>query len=152
VLVSLQSEERMQRILTAAVIAGGVALATSGLALAQTGTSPAPLNPNGITPGLTDPTAVGPANAAAPSADQIRQIQQQLQAQGLYNGPIDGRMGPQTEAGLSRFQQQNGLPQTNSLDQATLSRLTNGAATGSGSSIPPANPGGAGDAGPGGGR
>jgi len=74
------------------------------------------------------------------SADQVKQAQLQLQAAGLYNGPTDGMMDPDTRAGLARFQQQNGLRATQTLDQQTLARLNaNQATTGFGSSAPSSN-------------
>jgi peptidoglycan hydrolase-like protein with peptidoglycan-binding domain len=57
------------------------------------------------------------------SQSNIQQAQQQLRAQGLYRGAIDGVMGPRTEQALSRFQEQNGLPQSADLDQQTMDRL-----------------------------
>ena len=49
--------------------------------------------------------------------------QQELKAEGLYNGVIAGRIGPQTQAAVRRFQLQNGLKTTAMLDQDTLQRL-----------------------------
>src|SRR5438094_6198073 len=80
---------------------------------------------------------------------------------GLYNGPADGMMDPDTRAALARFQQQNGLQQTQSLDRQTLARLMNqpagsepiapaaAPAAPSGSSAGPAAPAGAGGTRPG---
>jgi peptidoglycan hydrolase-like protein with peptidoglycan-binding domain len=74
------------------------------------------------------------------SADQVRSAQEQLQAAGLYNGPIDGRMDPDTRAAIARFQQQNGLRRTETLDRTTLSRLMTNQTTGSGSGAPSTSP------------
>jgi hypothetical protein len=72
--------------------------------------------------------------------DQVKSAQQQLQAAGLYNGPTDGMMDPDTRAALARFQQQNGLRTTQTLDQQTLARLNmNQTTTGVGSSAPIGN-------------
>jgi len=60
------------------------------------------------------------------SPSQIQQAQQQLKSQGLYNGEIDGIVGPQTQTALSRFQSEQGLPRTAQLDQQTMSRLMGG--------------------------
>jgi len=57
------------------------------------------------------------------SAATIQQAQEQLKSQGLYNGPIDGMLGPQMKTALSQYQQRNGLPQSAMLDQETLNRL-----------------------------
>jgi hypothetical protein len=69
--------------------------------------------------------------------DQIKTAQQQLQTAGLYNGPTDGMMDPDTRAALARFQQQNGLQRTERLDRQTLARLNAGQTTGVGSSTSP---------------
>jgi hypothetical protein len=68
--------------------------------------------------------------------DQIKGAQQQLQAAGLYSGPTDGMMDPDTRAALARFQQQNGLRRTETLDQKTLTRLNASQTSGVGSSAP----------------
>jgi peptidoglycan hydrolase-like protein with peptidoglycan-binding domain len=60
------------------------------------------------------------------SRDTVRQAQQKLADEGLYRGPVDGLMGPQTKAALSAYQQKNGLQQTARLDQATRDRLALG--------------------------
>lgn len=72
--------------------------------------------------------------------DQVRMAQGQLHAAGLYNGPTDGLMDPDTRAALARFQDQNGLRRTETLDGETLARLNSSETTGSGSSMPPASP------------
>jgi len=64
-----------------------------------------------------------PNNAPNNANEQVRTAQQQLRAAGFYNGPVDGVMDPDTRAAIARFQQQNGLQQTQSLDQQTLARL-----------------------------
>lgn len=56
--------------------------------------------------------------------DDVRQAQQQLQAEGLYRGPIDGVIGDGTKRALARFQQQNGLPRTATLDEQTMQQLS----------------------------
>jgi len=91
----------------------------------------------------TAPAARSQANRAGASAqtaapDQIRQAQHQLALQGLYNGPADRMMDPDTRAAIAKFQQQNGLRRTESLDQATLDRLMRNQTMGSGSSNPSA--------------
>jgi len=63
-----------------------------------------------------------PNNAPNNANEQVRTAQQQLRAAGFYNGPVDGVMDPDTRAAIARFQQQNGLQQTQSLDQQTLAQ------------------------------
>ena len=81
------------------------------------------------------------------SQDEVRQAQQQLAAQGLYRGPVDGLAGAEMQRALIRFQQQNGLRQTATLDRDTMSRLANNApanapanATGAGANMPATGP------------
>ncbi|MBE0597255.1 MAG: peptidoglycan-binding protein [Desulfuromonadales bacterium] len=57
------------------------------------------------------------------SESQVRQIQQQLQAQGVDPGPIDGIWGPQTSQALEQFQQQEGIAASGQPDQETLQSL-----------------------------
>jgi peptidoglycan hydrolase-like protein with peptidoglycan-binding domain len=64
------------------------------------------------------------AGAMAQSqSDQVKLAQQKLQAAGLYHGPVDGLIDPDTRAAIARFQRQIGAPQTQDLDQQTYSRL-----------------------------
>src|SRR5260370_8047599 len=59
--------------------------------------------------------------------DDIRQAQQKLRAQGFYNGPIDGALNEKTQAAIYKYQGENGLSVTGSLDQATMRSLGDGA-------------------------
>jgi hypothetical protein len=63
---------------------------------------------------------------ATPSRTQLRQAQQQLRADGLYKGRIDGRMGPRTRRAVLAFQQQHNLNATGTLDQQTIDAMQNG--------------------------
>jgi len=57
------------------------------------------------------------------SKDQIRMAQQQLQAHGFYHGPIDGLLDTQTKDALSRYQRENALSETATLDKVTMQSL-----------------------------
>jgi peptidoglycan hydrolase-like protein with peptidoglycan-binding domain len=81
----------------------------------------------------------GQANLQNSSADQVRTAQEQLQAAGLYAGPVDGLIDPDTRAAIARFQQQNGMQRSGMLDQATLDRLMANRTSGSGSGAPGAS-------------
>src|SRR6266852_4347394 len=70
------------------------------------------------------------------SPDRVKAAQEQLRSAGLYNGPTDGMMDPDTRAALARFQQQNGLRQTQTRAQQTLARLNINQTGGFGSSVP----------------
>jgi peptidoglycan hydrolase-like protein with peptidoglycan-binding domain len=118
------------------LIAGLGLLAASGLAAqAQMANTPAaqpPTATNGnAQPGMTSPSGMPQSsnadNASASSANgmssqDVKALQEALKGQGA-NVKSDGVWGPSTQAALKRYQQQNGLPVTGQLDQATRSKL-----------------------------
>ena len=60
---------------------------------------------------------------SGPAKNFVSTIQEELANQGFYLGPIDGRMGPQTEAAIRAYQQSRGLPVTGTPSQALLQSL-----------------------------
>jgi peptidoglycan hydrolase-like protein with peptidoglycan-binding domain len=76
-------------------------------------------NPSWNTPASSGPSH-HPQAAAALSKDDIREAQLELRHSGLYNGSLDGVIGPQTKQALVRFQKDNGLEQTATLDALTM--------------------------------
>ena len=87
------------------------------------------------------PITAAPSTAsglAVNGNEQVRMAQQRLKAAGLYNGPQDGIMDPDTRAALARYQTQQGIPASESLDPATLASLEGSRTTGYGSAMPPA--------------
>jgi peptidoglycan hydrolase-like protein with peptidoglycan-binding domain len=81
----------------------------------------------GVTPNASAAAAPAPgAGAARVTRATVQEAQQHLKSQGLYDGAIDGRVGPQTRQALRKFQQQNGLAETARFDQPTLQRLLHG--------------------------
>ena len=81
-------------------------------------------------------------NAAKLSKDDIRWAQAELHYVGLYNGSLDGVVGPETKWALVCFQKSNGLERTARLDQQTADALIGNAdGVGQGSSLPPRNAG-----------
>ncbi len=70
-----------------------------------------------------------------PSASDVQAAQEALKAKGIDPGPVDGVMGPKTQAAVSDFQRQEGLKVTGQLDRATRTRLLSGS-----SSSPSATP------------
>jgi len=54
---------------------------------------------------------------------QIRQAQELLKAAGFDPGPLDGKLGPKTQAALQQYQTSLGLPVTGELDEATREAL-----------------------------
>jgi peptidoglycan hydrolase-like protein with peptidoglycan-binding domain len=125
-------------------------------------TAPSTQSQSSITPpspSAARPTTAATAPIAAPQAnmqqssandfwsrnlsqDEVRQAQQQLAAQGLYRGPVDGLAGPEMQRALARFQQQNGLRRTATLDPDTMNRLmaSNAPAPRAGANTPPTGP------------
>ena len=79
-----------------------------------------------------------PAVTATATREQVKMAQQKLQADGFYKAKIDGIAGPKTRQALVRYQKQQGLEQTGTLDRKTMAQLTGAAATGVGSTVPPA--------------
>jgi peptidoglycan hydrolase-like protein with peptidoglycan-binding domain len=113
---------------------------------AETSPAAAPANPSMANPQASMQQPAGADNfwSRRISQDDVRQTQQQLKAVGLYNGPVDGLVGPEMQRALARYQQQNRLRQTGTLDEQTVARLnTNtgpavGANTPSAGTAPPA--------------
>ncbi|MGH7982017.1 MAG: peptidoglycan-binding domain-containing protein, partial [Candidatus Udaeobacter sp.] len=58
-----------------------------------------------------------------PPGQEIADVQQQLQADGYYDGPIDGTLGPMTREAIAAFQANNGLAVTSVVDEPTLNAL-----------------------------
>jgi peptidoglycan hydrolase-like protein with peptidoglycan-binding domain len=65
------------------------------------------------------------------SQAEVKDVQQKLQADNLYSGKIDGRLGPQTRRAIADYQRQNRLRVTANLDRQTRDSLlgTTGTAT-----------------------
>ena len=64
-------------------------------------------------------TEVAPIKGSGP----VRQAQSELEREGLYDGTVDGIVGPETIQGITAFQQREGLQQTAYLDRATRDRM-----------------------------
>jgi hypothetical protein len=64
---------------------------------------------------------------------EIRQVQLRLKSEGLLKGRITGKMDQQTRIALTRFEKQNGLPRTASLNR--VNRLMANQTAGAGSSM-----------------
>jgi peptidoglycan hydrolase-like protein with peptidoglycan-binding domain len=60
---------------------------------------------------------------------------------GLYNGSLDGVVGPETKRALAQFQKDNGLDRTAMLDQQTMVALFGNIGTSQGFSVPHTNQG-----------
>jgi peptidoglycan hydrolase-like protein with peptidoglycan-binding domain len=69
--------------------------------------------------------------------DDFRQAQLELRNMGLYNGSLDGVLGPGTKRALDLFQKDKGLDRTATLDQQTMVALFGNIGISQGSSMPP---------------
>jgi peptidoglycan hydrolase-like protein with peptidoglycan-binding domain len=75
--------------------------------------------------------------AANLSKEEIMEAQLELRHSGLYNGPLDGVIGPETSQALVRFQKDNGLEQTATLDALTMVAMFGNIGTSQGSRMSP---------------
>jgi hypothetical protein len=69
-----------------------------------------------------DQSAYGGSEQSAANAT-VSAVQSELAKLGYYNGVIDGTVGDQTQAALARYQEDNDLSVTGTLDAATLQSL-----------------------------
>jgi peptidoglycan hydrolase-like protein with peptidoglycan-binding domain len=122
----------------ALLIAGSL---LAGPALAQSGGTPGggdatkqpgmrqPASPATTgTPGASDAARPGAMKGegkgqAGAGKEQVRAVQEALKDRGMYDGAVDGIMGPKTQAGLRAFQKKENLQETGRLDQQTMGRL-----------------------------
>lgn len=137
-----------------------LAAGMAGAAVAQTAAAPSTMTtPQSAAPAsapaqtaatpstTTPPQSAAPAPAQANSAretaagasEQVRMAQQRLQSLGLYSGPSDGVMDPDTRMAIARFQDQHGLRRSENLDRQTLAQLSS-PSSGFGSSTPSTSP------------
>lgn len=75
---------------------------------AETNPSATPANPAANRPTATTSASL-PILRPGMEGDAVRFLQQRLRAKQLYNGPIDGIFGRQTEAAVRQLQQSNNL-------------------------------------------
>jgi hypothetical protein len=69
-----------------------------------------------------DQPAYADSDQAAPNAT-VGAVQSELAKLGYYNGSLDGSLGDQTEAAIARYQEDNDLSVTGTVDAATLQSL-----------------------------
>ncbi len=74
-----------------------------------------PIETSPVTQGAPAPAVTAPgaaaqtANTAAATLAQPKKIQTALKNAGLYNGPIDGKIGPASKRAIEAFQKSHGL-------------------------------------------
>jgi hypothetical protein len=94
------------------------------VAEAKPAPTPAPAPAATVTPASAPPPAVAVAAPSRPlSKDEIKELQGKLGAAGFTAGPIDGVVGPQTQAALRRYAQSRSLAKPPEPTQETLLRL-----------------------------
>jgi peptidoglycan hydrolase-like protein with peptidoglycan-binding domain len=71
--------------------------------------------------GTTSGSGTGQQNII--TKDNLKLVQQRLQAEGVYAGPVDGELNTQTEAALRQYQQKQDLPVSGMVDEETLRQL-----------------------------
>lgn len=86
----------------------------------------------------SDTMKSGAKAAGAGGQERVRQVQEALKDKGMDPGPVDGIMGPKTQAALREFQKQEGMEETGRLDAETMSKL--GVASAGAGSPPAASP------------
>lgn len=122
-------------------LGGGLAYAAGDISgnagPAGTSTPPSAISPSGTSQSTMPPmsgTSMSDTSGRMGSHDEIMEVQRKLQADNLYQGEIDGLLGPQTRQALSEYQRQNGLHVTANLDRETRNHLLG---SGSGASSRP---------------
>ena len=74
--------------------------------------------------------ALAPASAPAETPaveradDLVLAVQSALRRPGYYSGPLDGLAGPQTEAAITRFQADSGVPATGQASLELIAALS----------------------------
>ena len=106
---------------TASVLALGAAggIASSVLKVADAGNTATAASP----PAVVE-TSRDALTGDALRKNDIRWAQVELRYRGLYQGSLDGVVGPETKRALSQFKKMNGLGPTASLDVQTWEALT----------------------------
>jgi peptidoglycan hydrolase-like protein with peptidoglycan-binding domain len=79
-----------------------------------------------VASGALNEIGLGSASSGSSQASRgrlVRDAQNELQREGLYRGPVDGILGPETRQAIAAYQAREGLQQTATLDQDTLQRM-----------------------------
>lgn len=71
----------------------------------------------------TKPTSKSKAPIFRATVDQIKSAQKMLKGRSMYNGEETGKLDDTTRTGLKKFQDENGLKVTGTLNAATLEKM-----------------------------
>ena len=69
------------------------------------------------------PMVSAAGKSAGLDRQDIKNVQQNLSDKGFYHGNVDGKIGPQTRAGIREYQKSESLPMTGRLDGETAGKL-----------------------------
>ena len=105
-----------------------IAVPWTGVRLFQDNSGNMTLSLTGRGAGEASPSA-SPITSTATPANDVTAAQQRLKDRGYYTGPVDGVIGPNTEAALRRYQRDQRLRVTGKLASPTLRALTTEAST-----------------------
>ncbi len=85
-------------------------------------------NANSTAPKSAANTNAAPTKKRGPifraSKDQITQAQTLLKGRSFYSGDADGKLNPDTRAGLKKYQEAEGLKVTGTLNAVTLQKMS----------------------------
>lgn len=70
-----------------------------------------------------EPQAQAQQAAADPYAERNKRVQEALRQRGFYDGPVNGEIGPNTQAAIAQFQLSLPMPVSGMLDDSTLAAL-----------------------------
>ena len=93
-------------------------------------TPPAPATPPAwptdaaMTPPAPASAAAAPSAPAPTTKPSKKEIQRALKQAGFYQGPVDGKIGPQTREAIRQFQQANGLTADGVVGKRTWEKLS----------------------------
>lgn len=73
--------------------------------------------------GEAQPQGEAPQPAADPYTELNKRVQEALRQRGFYNGPVNGEIGPNTQAAIAQFQLSLPMPVSGMLDDSTLAAL-----------------------------
>lgn len=106
---------------------GGGGVAVPRTAPSTPSPSPSYKKPKSVAPSLQVPkspaTSSMPKPSAADTSGMVVRVQAALMRLGYFGGDIDGVLGPETRASITKYQKAKGLKQTGRMDIATLTQL-----------------------------
>jgi peptidoglycan hydrolase-like protein with peptidoglycan-binding domain len=112
-----------QSVVTAIVLSGAVALASSSVWSQEAPGETRQSDPNLTRPGQQDVPGINQKGTPELSKNDMRAVEEALQRKGYKPGKIDGVADDEARTAIRAFQKDNGLPVTGMVDQKTADRL-----------------------------